>query len=148
MAGQLKDWVLRAPPELGGPLVVRGWRDLVASGRLLWTFGRLPREVQRDWGPARIGIDDLYEERETRIAQRGPKQGQWHAMTDRGGRYRLERFAVHPVGADQQARALEGRLGCEVGRSFGRADENRRRTHVYSDDLSEHQVCTYSQFSG
>jgi len=48
VAGQLKDWVLRAPPELGGPLVVRGWRDLVASGRLLWTFGRLPREVQRD----------------------------------------------------------------------------------------------------
>jgi phytoene dehydrogenase-like protein len=48
VAAQLKAWVLRAPPELGGPLVVRGWRDLVASARLLWTFGHLPPEVQRD----------------------------------------------------------------------------------------------------
>jgi len=48
VAAQLKEWMLRAPPELGGPLVVRGWRDLAASARLLWTFGALPRQVQRD----------------------------------------------------------------------------------------------------
>ena len=48
VAGLLKDWTLRAPPELGGPLVVRSWRDLAASARLLWTFGQLPRQVQGD----------------------------------------------------------------------------------------------------
>jgi phytoene dehydrogenase-like protein len=49
IASQVKDWVLRAPPELGGPLVARGWRDLAGAARLLWGFGRLPRQVQRDW---------------------------------------------------------------------------------------------------
>ncbi|HUD25322.1 MAG TPA: NAD(P)/FAD-dependent oxidoreductase [Burkholderiaceae bacterium] len=48
VAAQLKDWVLRAPPELGGPLIVQGWRDLIASARLLWAFGHLPTQVQRD----------------------------------------------------------------------------------------------------
>jgi len=48
VAAQLKDWALRAPPELGGPLVARSWPDLVIAARLLWTFGRLPRQVQRD----------------------------------------------------------------------------------------------------
>jgi phytoene dehydrogenase-like protein len=48
VAAQLKDWVLRAPPELGGPLVVRSWRDLTAAARLLWSFGHLPGMVQRD----------------------------------------------------------------------------------------------------
>jgi phytoene dehydrogenase-like protein len=48
VADELRQWVLRAPPELGGPLVVSGWRDLAASARLLWSFGRLPRPVQRD----------------------------------------------------------------------------------------------------
>jgi phytoene dehydrogenase-like protein len=48
VAAQLKDWILRAPPELGGPLVVQGWRDLIASARLLWGFGCLPRQGQRD----------------------------------------------------------------------------------------------------
>jgi phytoene dehydrogenase-like protein len=45
---QLKQWTLRAPPELGGPLVARSWRDLIDSARLLWAFGRLPSQVQRD----------------------------------------------------------------------------------------------------
>jgi phytoene dehydrogenase-like protein len=48
LADQLKQWVLQAPPELGGRLVVEGWRDLVAGARLLLQFGRLPREGQRD----------------------------------------------------------------------------------------------------
>jgi phytoene dehydrogenase-like protein len=48
VAAQLKQWVLRAPPNLGGPLVVESWRDVVAGARLLWQFGRLPREGQRD----------------------------------------------------------------------------------------------------
>lgn len=48
VAAELKQWVLRAPPELGGPLVVRGWRDLIGSVRLMGSFGRLPRQVQRD----------------------------------------------------------------------------------------------------
>src|SRR5258708_5810726 len=48
VAAQLKDWVLRAPPQLGGPLIVQDWRDLIASARLLWNFGRLPRGAQRD----------------------------------------------------------------------------------------------------
>ena len=48
LADQLKQWVLESPPELGGPLVVDGWRDLVAGAKLLLQFGRLPREGQRD----------------------------------------------------------------------------------------------------
>ncbi len=48
LAQQLKLWVLEAPPNLGGPFVVEGWRDLVAAARLLLQFGRLPREGQRD----------------------------------------------------------------------------------------------------
>ena len=48
VAAQLKQWVLRAPPQLGGPLVVQDWRDLIASARLLWNFGCLPRGAQRD----------------------------------------------------------------------------------------------------
>jgi phytoene dehydrogenase-like protein len=48
LADQLKQWVLRTPPNLGGPFVVEGWRDLVAGARLLLQMGRLPREGQRD----------------------------------------------------------------------------------------------------
>jgi phytoene dehydrogenase-like protein len=48
VAAQLKAWMLKAPPELGGPLVVRSWRDLMASARLMWAFGHLPGAVQRD----------------------------------------------------------------------------------------------------
>jgi len=48
VAAELKKWMLRAPPELGGPLVARSGRDLIASARLLWTFGRLPSEAQRE----------------------------------------------------------------------------------------------------
>jgi phytoene dehydrogenase-like protein len=48
VAAQLKEWILRSPPELGGALIVRDWRDLIASARLLWGFGHLPRESQRD----------------------------------------------------------------------------------------------------
>ena len=48
LAGLLKQWVLQAPPNLGGPVVVEGWRDLIAAAKLLLQFGRLPREGQRD----------------------------------------------------------------------------------------------------
>jgi phytoene dehydrogenase-like protein len=48
LAEQLKQWVLRAPPNLGGPFIVEGWRDLVAGAQLLLQAGRLPREGQRD----------------------------------------------------------------------------------------------------
>jgi phytoene dehydrogenase-like protein len=48
LADQLKQWVLRAPPNLGGPFVIEGWRDLVAGAQLLLQMGRLPREGQRD----------------------------------------------------------------------------------------------------
>lgn len=48
LAEQLRAWVLQSPPNLGGPFVVEGWRDLVAGARLLLQFGRLPREGQRD----------------------------------------------------------------------------------------------------
>lgn len=48
LADLLKKWVLQAPPNLGGPLVIEGWRDLVAAAKLLLQFGRLPREGQRD----------------------------------------------------------------------------------------------------
>jgi phytoene dehydrogenase-like protein len=48
VADQLKQWVLQAPPNLGGPFIVQGWRDLAAAARLLWHYGRLPREGQRD----------------------------------------------------------------------------------------------------
>jgi len=48
MAAQLRKWVLRTPPNLGGPMVVASARDAVAAARLLWQIGRLPRDGQRD----------------------------------------------------------------------------------------------------
>lgn len=48
LAQMLKRWVLEAPPNLGGPLLVEGWRDALAAARLLWQFGRLPEDGQRD----------------------------------------------------------------------------------------------------
>lgn len=48
LADLVKQWVLRAPPNLGGPLIVEGWRDLAAAARLLLQFGRLPNEGRRD----------------------------------------------------------------------------------------------------
>ena len=48
VADQLRHWILQSPPNLGGPFVVEGWRDLVAAARLLLQMGRLPREGQRD----------------------------------------------------------------------------------------------------
>ncbi|HKO68406.1 MAG TPA: NAD(P)/FAD-dependent oxidoreductase [Burkholderiaceae bacterium] len=48
IADQLRQWILQSPPNLGGPFIVEGWRDLVAAGKLLLQMGRLPREGQRD----------------------------------------------------------------------------------------------------
>ena len=48
LADQLRHWILESPPNLGGPLVVEGWRDIVAAAKLLLQMGRLPREGQRD----------------------------------------------------------------------------------------------------
>jgi phytoene dehydrogenase-like protein len=48
LAAQLKTWILQAPPNLGGGLVVQGGRDLLAVARLAFQFGRLPRDGQRD----------------------------------------------------------------------------------------------------
>lgn len=48
LADLVKQWVLRAPPNLGGPFIVEGWRDLAAAARLLAQFGRLPDEGRRD----------------------------------------------------------------------------------------------------
>ena len=48
LADQLKKWVLRAPPNLGGPLVVQGLRDAAAAARLLLDFGALPTGGKRD----------------------------------------------------------------------------------------------------
>jgi phytoene dehydrogenase-like protein len=53
LADVLKQWVLQAPPNLGGPFVVQSWRDLVAAGQLLLQFGRLPH------GPTQSGQRDL-----------------------------------------------------------------------------------------
>ena len=35
IADQLRKWILQSPPNLGGPFVVEGWRDLIAAGKLL-----------------------------------------------------------------------------------------------------------------
>jgi phytoene dehydrogenase-like protein len=48
LAGVLRSWVLRAPPDLGGPLMVKSARDAAAAARLLWQFGHLPLAGQRD----------------------------------------------------------------------------------------------------
>jgi len=48
LADLLKQWVLRAPPNLGGPLVVQSLRDAVTAARLLLQFARMPRTGQRD----------------------------------------------------------------------------------------------------
>jgi len=47
-AAMLRRWLLEAPPNLGGPWVVQGWRDLAAAGRLLWQYGQVPRDGQRE----------------------------------------------------------------------------------------------------
>jgi phytoene dehydrogenase-like protein len=48
VARVLKAWMLRAPPNLGGPLIVQDGRDALAAARLLFQLGRLPRAGQRD----------------------------------------------------------------------------------------------------
>jgi phytoene dehydrogenase-like protein len=48
LAEQLKKWVLRSPPNLGGPWVVRSLRDAAAAAQLMLQFGRLPSGGQRD----------------------------------------------------------------------------------------------------
>jgi len=48
LAEQARQWLLRAPPNLGGPFVVQGWRDVVAAARLLVQYGRLARAEQRE----------------------------------------------------------------------------------------------------
>lgn len=48
LADELKKWVLRAPPNLGGPLVVQSFRDAAAAARLLLDFGALPLGGKRD----------------------------------------------------------------------------------------------------
>jgi phytoene dehydrogenase-like protein len=48
LAELLKHWLLQAPPNLGGPFIVEGWRDAVAAARLLLQFGRLPTAGKRD----------------------------------------------------------------------------------------------------
>jgi phytoene dehydrogenase-like protein len=48
IASLLKEWLLRAPPNLGGSFIVRGWRDLAGAARLLRGYGRLPRAGQQD----------------------------------------------------------------------------------------------------
>ncbi len=48
LAEQLKQWVLHAPPNFAGPLILEGWRDFVSAGRLLMQFGRLPNDGRRD----------------------------------------------------------------------------------------------------
>ena len=48
IADQLRQWILQSPPNLGGPFVIDGWRDLIAAGKLLLQIGRLPKEGQRD----------------------------------------------------------------------------------------------------
>jgi phytoene dehydrogenase-like protein len=48
IADLLKRWTLQPPPNLGGPFIVQGWRDLISAARLLWQCGRLPPDGQRD----------------------------------------------------------------------------------------------------
>lgn len=48
IAAMLRQWLLEAPPNLGGPFIVQGWRDLAGAGRLLWQYGHLPRDGQHD----------------------------------------------------------------------------------------------------
>jgi phytoene dehydrogenase-like protein len=48
LAQMLRDWVLRAPPQLGGAWVVADWRSALAAGRLLLETGRLGLSGQRD----------------------------------------------------------------------------------------------------
>lgn len=48
LGAQLKQWILRAPPNLGGPLGVAGWRDAADVARLALQYLRLPRAGQRD----------------------------------------------------------------------------------------------------
>ena len=48
LADLLKQWVLEAPPNLGGPFVVQSLRDASTAARLLWQVGKLPRAGQRD----------------------------------------------------------------------------------------------------
>ena len=48
LADVLRRWVLRTPPELGGPWVLADWRSARTSARLLLEFGKLGLPGQRD----------------------------------------------------------------------------------------------------
>lgn len=48
LAQMLRDWVLRAPPQLGGAWVVADWRSALSCVRLLLEAGRLGLPGQRD----------------------------------------------------------------------------------------------------
>ena len=48
LAQMLRDWVLRAPPQLGGAWVVADWRSALGAARLLLETGRLGLPGQRD----------------------------------------------------------------------------------------------------
>lgn len=48
LADAVRPWLLRAPPNLGGPLLVRSMRDAGAAARLLGQWARLPLAQQRD----------------------------------------------------------------------------------------------------
>ncbi len=48
LAEMVRQWLLRAPPNLGGPLLVRSARDAGAAARLLCQLARMPMQGQRD----------------------------------------------------------------------------------------------------
>jgi phytoene dehydrogenase-like protein len=48
LAGMLRQWVLRAPPQLGGRWVVADWRSARAAAQLLLEVGRMGLTGQRD----------------------------------------------------------------------------------------------------
>src|SRR5208283_1193682 len=48
LADVLRRWVLRTPPELGGPWVLADWRSARTTARLLLEFGKLGLPGQRD----------------------------------------------------------------------------------------------------
>ena len=44
----VREWILRAPPEIGGPAVLSGWESFASAARLMKDFAMLGRQGQRD----------------------------------------------------------------------------------------------------
>jgi phytoene dehydrogenase-like protein len=138
LADQLKQWVLQSPPELGGPLVVDGWRDLVAGAKLLLQFGRLPLRGQRDLvdvftKSAGDWLDSWFESEPRRASSAGFRRRQLRQSVCRGLRLRAAASLLRR--SERQGR----QMGPDGWHGSDHAGDGRRGPHAESRSASMHR---------